>query len=92
MKKEIITYYCDECGKEYKETNLFSFTIKYFYNKKMDLCYKCICERLSHSFSLVEDRVCIECNGTGRIKEWTGVGHDYDYRPCAKCHQGLIDL
>lgn len=71
---------CDDCEKEITKEN--SQTIS---NK--DICIGCLNIRIKHSFKQHPKlyKKCNICNGKGYIKEFTGVGNDYESVNCQKC-------
>jgi hypothetical protein len=97
MKITIEKITCDDCGKEVKSDHYMTFGLEYF--KKdgikyfIDLCFQCINERLSHSFSICEDRRCKECNGKGQVKDFPSCGSDFNWEKCEKCKgEGVLLL
>lgn len=96
MKKKIEKFFCDDCGKEISNRHP-SIYIKYL-EKDLDLCISCIQERINHSFSICESRMCKKCGGKGLIKDWhyhwgSISENEYNCETCKACKgRGVLPL
>jgi len=91
MKQTTEEYYCDDCQKKIESSyaRIHYYFITYFGESK-HLCSLCIDNRLSHSFSIYEDRVCKTCKGKGSERVWMGIGSDYNEECCSNCDGGGV--
>jgi hypothetical protein len=77
MKQIIKKIFCDDCGKEIP-ANKPCTTIEIIKHKSQlnetigvmtDFCWECLTWRVNHSMNTVNNRICSECSGKGKIKE-----------------------
>lgn len=96
MQKKTVKYYCDDCGKEVDVRDITSFSLLVDINihELRDICKYCILKRINHSLSIVPlNRICKECKGKGRQKEFYGYHNEYHWIPCDTCKgKGYMSL
>lgn len=75
--------YCDDCEKE----NHIYLSID-----NIDLCEGCTISRLNNDLKTnpIGTRICKNCKGTTQIKEYTGIGNDYNFVRCGCCRNGFV--
>lgn len=89
MRKNSV--HCDDCDRSLEIGPYHTFFSNYF-DKSIDLCLQCMEERISHSFSEIEDRRCFVCNGTGNYISYQKEHNQHTEMQCNKCQGRGVTL